>query len=531
MQALLVLAAAIICPLVLLFVARSASSSPLVRERRLFALSRRRTTTTSGETATARDGVAFGPIDDDRRPTPVAAADGGDDDAGWEGGGVGDGRRRRRLSESADRHPHDLEHVLSLATRSPHDSFTDAGGGGEEDEDEEGGAGGASPLRVLFVVTTLAEYDGGTRGTTSGADRLKDLVLPTLVDGVSSMVERGWDVDVYLICGFETLAESRRKMVLDALPHGVGLEVWTDAMPFYYVKKHNQELKSPGNQAIEVAPHGLSRQHRYVVRDKLMEYDFFVAFEDDMRITADHVVNFLEMSVDIDRARQEAENSPDGKARVEGAALDNRSVRGESADGATVGNDVVEDPMTAEELRRLWPGFVRVEVLDPRGGGGGGVHPLLQGGALDDFKWKEHVPPSMKYETQLGPIDPDVCCDVPTGRARTPPNPRKDDLLLWETDVTAMGVRHYPGDIGWAAAMTVEDKADVGSYWSGLGHDYGDPGMKRPRRVNSLIGQQAGWMATRSQVLYFHEHACPGGFLPPFDGEEWFRDSLQTRNG
>ena len=57
--------------------------------------------------------------------------------------------------------------------------------------------------------------------------------------------------------------------------------------------------------------------------------------------------------------------------------------------------------------------------------------------------------------------------------------------------------------------------------------------MKRPRRVNSLIGQQAGWMASRSQILYFHEHACKdtGGFLPPFDGKEWVNDSLQTRNG
>ena len=465
---------------------------------------------------------------DDRRPTPPAA--GGDDDAGGGLGSDGEGRGRRRLSESADRHPHDLERVLSLATRSPHDSFTDAGGREEdEDEDEEGGAkiAGAPPLRVLFIVTTLAEYDRGTRGTTSGADRLRDLVLPILVDGVSSMVERGWDVDVYLVCGFEALAEPRRRMILDALPHGVGLEVWTDATPLYYVKRHNQKLKSP-DQAVELAPHGLSRQHRYVVRDKLMEYDFFLAFEDDMRITADHVVNFLEMSVDIDRAVREAGDSPDGKARVEGAALDNRSVRGESMDGATVGNDVVEDPMTAEELRRLWPGFVRVEVLDSRGEG---AHPLLQGGVLDDFNWRDHVPPSMRYEAQLGAIDPGVCCSVPPGRARTPSDPRKDDLLLWETDITAMGVRHYPGDIGWAAAMTVEDRADVGSYWSGLGHNYGDPSMKRPRRVNSLLGQQAGWMATRSQVLYFHEHACPGGFLPPFDGEEWFHDSLQTRNG
>jgi hypothetical protein len=94
-----------------------------------------------------------------------------------------------------------------------------------------------------------------------------------------------------------------------------------------------------------------------------------------------------------------------------------------------------------------------------------------------------------------------------------------------------MGVRHYPGGIGWAAAMTVEDRADIGSYWSGEGNIYNDPDMKRPRRVNSLIGQQAGWMASRSQILYFHEHACPGGFLPPFDGQDWYNDSLQTRNG
>ncbi len=43
------------------------------------------------------------------------------------------------------------------------------------------------------------------------------------------------------------------------------------------------------------------------------------------------VVDFLEMSVDIDRAGQEAENSPDGKAPVEGALLDNRSVLGARA--------------------------------------------------------------------------------------------------------------------------------------------------------------------------------------------------------
>jgi hypothetical protein len=266
-----------------------------------------------------------------------------------------------------------------------------------------------------------------------------------------------------------------------------------------------------------------------------MEYDFFTAFEDDMRITADHVVNFLEMAVEIERLRILAESSPNGKVEVEDRLEDRRIKRGKSMDKATVGNDVIQDPLTVEELRRLWPGFVRTEVLDSRIEN----HPLLsnlsiqQGNRIDNYKWKENVPPSYDYEKEYGPIDPNVCCNVPEGRERTPPHPQKEDLLLWETDISAMGVRHYPGKIGWAAAMTVEDRADIGSYWSGEGGVYNDhdPDMKRPRRVNSLIGQQAGWMASRSQILYFHEHACPGGFLPPFDGSDWYHDSLQTRNG
>mmetsp|Transcript_2511 Transcript_2511/g.3766 ORF Transcript_2511/g.3766 Transcript_2511/m.3766 type:complete len:550 (+) Transcript_2511:20-1669(+) len=417
---------------------------------------------------------------------------------------------RRRLSDDVN-HDMDLEHVLHLATRTAEDTFT---------EDP-------SPFRVLFIVTTLSEYDKGTRGTVNGADRLKDLVLPLLVDGVESMVHRGWSVDVYLICGFEELKESRRQMIQDALPTGVGLEVWDDAIPYYYVKKFNQQLKRP-DQTIEFAPHGLSRQHRFLVRDKLMEYDFFVAFEDDIRVTADHVVNFLEMSTQIDRMRRAAEHSSDGKARVEDALEDSRTVRGKSMDKATVGNDLVQDPMTADDLRRLWPGFIRAEVVDNRGEQ---PHPLLEGSppALDNFKWKQFVPASMEYEQSFGTVDPNVCCDLDS--PRTPTNPTKDDLVLWETDISATGVRHYPGEIGWAAAMPVEDKADVGSYWSGEGNAYNDPSFKRPRRVDALLGQQAGWMATRSQVLYFHEHACPGGFLPHFDGKDWYSDSLQTRNG
>ena len=179
---------------------------------------------------------------------------------------------RRRLSEektttSSQHYDYDLEHLLHLATRSPSDTFT------EESDNQ---------FKVLVIVTTLSEYDKGTRGTTHGADRLKDNVLPILVDGVTSMINQGWKVDVYLICGFETLQSNRRQMIQDALPKNVGLEVWEDAMPYYYDRKFNGQLKHGETSSIELASHGLSRQHRYVVKDKLLEYDFFTAFEDDM---------------------------------------------------------------------------------------------------------------------------------------------------------------------------------------------------------------------------------------------------------
>jgi hypothetical protein len=54
----------------------------------------------------------------------------------------------------------------------------------------------------------------------------------------------------------------------------------------------------------------------------------------------------------------------------------------------------------------------------------------------------------------------------------------------------------------------------VGSFWSGYPDIYGKLDMKRPRRVDETIGNQAGFMATRSQIEYFHNEACPGGFLP-----------------
>ena len=200
-------------------------------------------------------------------------------------------------------------------------------------------------------------------------------------------------------------------------------------------------------------------------------------------------------------------------------------------DGASVGNDVIDDPISAENVRRLFPGFVRVEVITSNSD-----HPLrgkdgsTYGGVLDHHGFKREVPVSANafvFDFPGAPtsvLKSTTCCDDENGNA-----PQMNAVVMWETNIQATGVRQYPYPIGWVATMPVEDRADVGSYWSGYPDVYGRD-MKRPRRIDATLGQQAGFMATRAQIVWFHEVACPGGFLPPFDDIHWKGDSLQRHS-
>jgi len=426
-------------------------------------------------------------------------------------------QRRRRLSESPytlltstdDHHwTWDIPSILSRAKKS---------------------SSSTQPLRVLLITTSLVEYDKGTRGTTHGFDRLKHVMLPPLVDSVTSMTSRGWQVDVYLILGYKVLAPHRRQLIIDALPPGVGLEVWEDAIPLHYKNSFNKDPKP--DQAISNGDHALSRQHRYVLRDKLQFYDFFVGFEDDMRITADHVLEFLELSNDIHQLYGEALSSSSGQVVVNNGSstqlpppLANRH---KPNDGASVGNDVINDPISVEHIQRLFPGLLRVEVLDRKSD-----HPLRKMGVLDNHRFmKEHPPSPNAFTAKDGQslLDPTICCgenDPPRGKMTA--HPKMEEVVMWETNIHATGVRKYPDPIGWVAAMPVEDRADVGSFWSGYTKE--QPHLKRPRRLDETIGNQAGFMASRSQIEYFHSKACPGGFLPPFDSKHWKGDSLQRHS-
>ena len=138
----------------------------------------------------------------------------------------------------------------------------------------------SGPTRILYIVTALAEYNTGRRATVKGQDRLGEILMPVLVDSVQSLVAFDYQVDVYLILGY-TLRPERHQEIRNRLPAGVGLQVWDDAIPLGYPDAQNHTME-PNTRA-------LSRQHRYVIKDKLYSYDLFMAFEDDMRITGSHV--------------------------------------------------------------------------------------------------------------------------------------------------------------------------------------------------------------------------------------------------
>jgi hypothetical protein len=129
----------------------------------------------------------------------------------------------------------------------------------------------SKPFRILHIVTSMRLVDNGFRGTVEGSDRLVNVVIPCIKKFLYSIQrqEPTWEVDLYLILGDTTLGEDRRKVIQDMLPAGVGLQIWEDAIPFGYDYEHPD---------IRLATHALARQHRFVIKDKFDQYDFFSAW-------------------------------------------------------------------------------------------------------------------------------------------------------------------------------------------------------------------------------------------------------------
>lgn len=361
------------------------------------------------------------------------------------------------------------------------------------------------PLRVLHIVTALAEYNNGSRGTVHGEDRLQKVFIPVLQNSVQSMISDpyNYQVDVFLVLGWKLLPE-RRKLIEDALPEGVGLQVWDDATPLGYDRpKTDVKLKH--------VTRGLARQHRFVIKDKLMYYDLFTVFEDDMRITGGHIHQFLEMSRELERLAEEA---PDVLPEEEDYPKD---------------KDSISRQLSKKQLKRMMPGFIRAEVL-------------LDESKYPSQKQLDPIPIDLQFELEDGTVeemmfDPKPCCHVPPNLGKMPPEPRGDQIMIWETAVKGTVVRKMPeggtGLLDWVMLQpgpkNLKKDEYIGGYWSGNLGLYGDeakPGAGDPR----LIAQQGGWMATREQLIEMHLHQCPSGFFPPYENDGFHQDGLTLNN-
>lgn len=345
------------------------------------------------------------------------------------------------------------------------------------------------PTRILYIVTALAEYNNGKRETVKGQDRLGDVLVPVLVDSVNSLVAHDYTVDVYLILGYK-LRPERRQMIVNRLPTGVGLQVWNDAIPLGY-----PDGKDP--KTMELNTRALSRQHRFVVKDKLQFYDLFSVWEDDIRITGAHVQHFLQMSAELKRLYDQA------PLEVGGVPEDMKPKKMRFF-----------GQMTKRQMQRLIPGFVRVEVL---------LDNEKTARALDTAK--SPLPLDHDFDGVDSHFDPSICCDVPDMQPNNgiPKRPSVNDVVVWETNVTALSLREMPGSsiLDWVVLLPGPGKMLkpddlIGGYWSGRDGAFGDLEKPSPG-VGRLFAQQGGWMATREQIVHLNSGQCHGSFLPPYD--------------
>ena len=355
-------------------------------------------------------------------------------------------------------------------------------------------------LRILYIITSLAEYNTGKRHTKKGSDRLQETLIPVMREGVVSMMKSGYAVDVYLVCHWELLPK-RLALIRQALPPDVKFEYWDDATPLGY------KLEARRDFHIQHITRALARQHRFVIKEKFLNYDFFVAFEDDMLVKGELVTQNLKISRELARLEKLAPTETTKRVRNAASRL-----------------DLFHGQLTKRQIRRMMPGLMRVEVL------------------LDEKRYPTQnntgpIPVDLQFGALSGNVNPEFCCNVSAEIAtpQIPMSPNGSNLLIWETGIKALGIRKMPdaSTLDWVVLQrgprVLDENEIVGEYWAGRNYEFGNE--TRPHEDKGMyVNNMGGWMASRAQIWNWHTSICPGGFLPPYDPPHFNLDGMDLRN-
>lgn len=336
--------------------------------------------------------------------------------------------------------------------------------------------------RILYIVTSLTEYDNGRRATTEGYDRFTHTMLPVLAESTRSMVTANYKVDLYLVTHYK-LSNIRQRQLIEVLPREIGVYVWDDATPLAYQREYSDTHIQPHTR-------GLARQHRFIVKDFFFHYDLFVNFEDDMLIRAESVSNYLDVSATLSRLRTTAPTKLAHRRTIREAT------------------DSYYGQLTQQQLARTIPGFIRVEHA-PK-------HP--------NPDYKPRIP---FFDKSHHHVNASACCAMTDKTV-----PSSTDLYFWETSIEALGIRHMP-DLDWVVLLGGNNNEKInrpnyilGDYWAGKDYYKIRPDRKRGR----FLSNQGGWMGTRQQIVEWHGRWCLGGFLPPYDLPFYKYDGLDARS-
>ena len=431
----------------------------------------------------------------------------------------------------------------------------------------------SSSFRILYIVTTSGKQYG------NNDSRWNDLIVPVVSTSINSYYTNNnnkdnnneasidadadtdtnkntngsmnYAVDLYVISAY-AITRTERTALRDRLPSTVGIQYWTDAVPYTYKCRtyHNEPcattfdhckhhtthdtdrgpFTAPQHQTrLRLSMMSLARQHRYVLKDKVPYYDFFVSMEDDMMVKESHVQHHRSMMQQLrttiqqrtahlqqqqqqqqleahpqqDRPRTDVQRLRSGgfvhrDEPQPALSLDQQQQQQQqqhqqlrskfgSQKNATAIVSVTPNverrrqhrDIDVQYLKRLRPGFVRVEVLQP---------PKTQqkqqpGGVAvsshDDGSHDNTNDDNDDHNNSYGMIDPKLCCWIRNNETTTTIssttimsnnsssngdntattttsvqhskqhqqqftsviNPSPRDLVLWETNILGFRIR------------------------------------------------------------------------------------------